>query len=447
MGAAALAVAALATGTTVVGSARARPAAAAVAGAEAAGAGAASAEVVGAAQESAPDAVGVAQVIRPPIGNVDVLAPLGAGQLLLAGWAADPDEGDAHPRVDVYVGGPVGTGTGRSYGPVDRYRPDVSAVHAGRTDRGFAIALTDLAPGPLTVCAYGVGRIESASALLGCRTATVPARGSHDPFGTLDLVEVPAERAVRAQGWAVDPDEPTAPVEVVVQALQTDPAGSALLGVPVDACGGGSDRGGCVPDGPFLADDDKDATTTVARPDVAAAFPGVGGAQGFDHTVTRREYRPSPLPFDTARLEAGMPTRVCAWARNRGPGADALLGCRWVDVPAPSTPVLDGKIYVPRASTGPLPAGTVAVEGWLTRAGSARVPETSDLGLEVTVGGPRGLGELRDLGQVAALPAANGAFATTLSGVAAGRRLLCAYARDLTTARTVLISCWYATVT
>ena len=62
------------------------------------------------------------------------------------------------------------------------------------------------------------------------------------------------------------------------------------------------------------------------------------------------------------------------------------------------------------------------------------------------MGGPRGVGELRDLGPVAALPAVGGGFATTLTGVAPGRPFLCAYARDLPTARSVLIACWYATV-
>ena len=298
-----VAVATLAAGTTVVGSAvRARPA---TAQAEPGAAEPGVAEPGAAEPGAAPaDEVGVAQVIRPPIGSVDVLQPLGTGQLLLAGWAADPDEGEARPRVDVYVGGPVGVGVGRSYGPVDRYRPDVAAVHGGRSDRGYALALTDLAAGPLTVCAYAIGRIESASALLGCREATVPGRGPHDPFGTVDLVEVPAERAVRAYGWAIDPDEPTTPLEVVVQALQTDPAGSALLGVPADPCRGAH---ACVPNRPFLPDDDKDTLAAVARPDVAAAFPGVGATHGYDHTVTRQEYRPTPLPFDTARLEAGVP--------------------------------------------------------------------------------------------------------------------------------------------
>ena len=42
--------------------------------------------------------------------------------------------------------------------------------------------------------------------------------------------------------------------------------------------------------------------------------------------------------------------------------------------------------------------------------------------------------------------AVGGGFATTLTGVAPGRPFLCAYARDLPTARSVLIACWYATV-
>jgi hypothetical protein len=117
-----------------------------------------------------------------------------------------------------------------------------------------------------------------------------------------------------------------------------------------------------------------------------------------------------------------------------------------VDVPAPSRPALDGQIYVPRVSTDPLPPGVVAVEGWVARAGAGGAPETSDLALEVTVGGPGGIGELRDLGPVAALPAVGAGFATTLTGVAPGRPLLCASARELPTARSVLIACWYATV-
>ena len=83
-----------------------------------------------------------------------------------------------------------------------------------------------------------MGREAAATSLLGCPTATVTARGPNDPFGSLDSVGVLADRAVRASGWAIDPDDPTTPLEVRVQALQTQPAGSALLGIPVDACTG-----------------------------------------------------------------------------------------------------------------------------------------------------------------------------------------------------------------
>jgi hypothetical protein len=385
------------------------------------------------------------QVVRPPIGVIDRLDPGGPGQLVLTGWALDPDDGEAHPRIDVHVGGPAGTGVGRSYGAVNRYRPDVAGAYGGRVDRGFAIALTDLAGGPTTICVYAVGREAAANRLLGCPTATVPVRGAHDPFGSLDVVSVLGERAVRARGWAIDPDDPATPVRVRVQALQTHPAGSALLGVPTDPCTG-LDAGCTDTVRPLVADDDKETDATVARPDVGAAYPAAGDAHGFDHTVTRREYRPSPLPFDTARLESGLPTRVCAWAIGVGPGVDTLLGCRWVDIPPPTEPAIAGQVYVPRASTDVLPPGVLSVEGWLSKAGPGGSPGVTGLGLRVTVGGPEGTGVAHDLGPITGFGGFDAAFRFRLTQLPPGRPLTCAYAQDPATGRSVLVACWYAVV-
>ena len=59
---------------------------------------------------------------------------------------------------------------------------------------------------------------------------------------------------------------------------------------------------------PFLADG--------SRPDVAAAYPGVGAAHGFSASV----------PVAPGRHV------VCPWVRNVGSGNDQLLGCRAVEV-------------------------------------------------------------------------------------------------------------------
>jgi hypothetical protein len=382
-----------------------------------------------------------------PVGVVDRIVVLGPGRVLLSGWAADPRDGDAHPLIDVYVGGPVGQGSPQPFGRVDRFRPDVSAAHPGADDRGYQVVLTDLAPGAQQLCVYAIVRGPDAVQLLGCPTVGVPGRGTHDPIGQLEGVSVLPDQAVRAVGWAYDPDDPSAASTVRVEALQTHPAGSELLGGSRDPCVGSAKYCNGAWLQLFALDNDVDhAKETVAadpRRDVGDAHPEAGTRHGFDHTVTRPEYHPSPLAFDVARLQAQVPTRVCAWAQNVGPGSDTLLGCLWVDVPAPSTPVITAQVYVPRASTEPLGAGEVAVEGYASAAGSP----SSALRIQAYVDGPAGRGRGYDLGSIGGASASPDAFEFRLTGQAAGRHQVCAYVLDQARTRAVLVSCWYANVT
>ena len=137
--------------------------------------------------------------------------------------------------------------------------------------------------------------------------------GSTDPFGNIEEVTATPGN-FRVRGWAIDPDT-AAPVDVHVY---VGPAGK-----------------------PF--------TAALERPDVAAAYPGLGSKHGYDVSVP---------------VNAIGSNNVCIYAINQGPGANVLLGCRSVN-----------------ALTGP-PIGGVdsasAVTGGIRVSGWALDPDTAD---------------------------------------------------------------------
>ena len=104
-----------------------------------------------------------------PIGHLDSVTVSGQG-IRVAGWALDPDSSGLPVPVAIYErpGGQVGI---RANQP----RPDVASRYPRwGSAHGFAV-LMRAAPGPHEVCAYarnayGIG----ATALLGCRTVSVP---------------------------------------------------------------------------------------------------------------------------------------------------------------------------------------------------------------------------------------------------------------------------------
>jgi GH25 family lysozyme M1 (1,4-beta-N-acetylmuramidase) len=203
-----------------------------------------------------------------PIGNFD-FARAGFATMNLVGWVLDPDT--ANPvAVHVYVDGQWGG----AY-TADANRPDVGAAYQGvGPNHGFHLSIR--VPGGVhTACVYAINvGIGTTNPLVGCRTLTI----SSTPGGSIDW-SARAFGHLGISGWAIDPDT-NAPVKVRVTV-----DGTVLTTITADG----------------------------SRPDVGAAFPGVGDLHGYSHVW--------PAP-------AG-PARVCLTILNAGAGStNTDLGCR-----------------------------------------------------------------------------------------------------------------------
>jgi hypothetical protein len=237
---------------------------------------------------------------------------------------------------------------------------------------GFQTSLP-LPAGTHTACAYGinVGTGTAGSTLLGCATLTVAA-SAWNPIGRLETATV-SSRAVAVTGWALDPDTPTAPINVHVY---VDGRATRAL------------------------------TANVARADIGAARPGTGNNHGFTTELT---------------LTSGS-HNVCAYGINVGSGSGNVgLGCTTVTMPAAA--------YNPVGALDPVTvsSGALTVDGW---AFDPDVP-TTPIRVDVYVDG-RGVSLTADRSRsdlAAAYPEAGTAhgYSTTVP-VAAGTHHVCAYA-------------------
>lgn len=205
-------------------------------------------------------------VIADPIGSFDAATPTLDG-VNIQGWALDPFTTDpivVHIYVDnTFVGGL----------DADMSRPDVGGVFPGLgNDHGFD-HFVPVAPGPHTICTYGINVGPGNNSLISCRQVTVPT----DPFGSFDIASF-GSGGLRIAGWAIDPstDEPI------------------VMHVYVD--------------GQIVAAFDADATRT----DVGQIFADYGDDHGFD----------VDLP-----VTPGIHT-VCVYGINVGLGNNSLIGCR-----------------------------------------------------------------------------------------------------------------------
>jgi spore germination protein YaaH len=206
-----------------------------------------------------------------PFGALDVVSA-GTGQVRVAGWGIDPD---TVSPIDVHV---YVDGSGYAFTAAGS-RPDVAGVYPGYgAAHGFDVVVPSAA-GAHRVCAYLINVGVGGNALLGCRDVVV---GSASPFGALDAVSA-GPGSVAVGGWAIDPNTQE-PIDVHVY------VGAAGYAVRADG----------------------------SRPDVGAVYPGFGPAHGFS----------ASLPA------AAGPQRVCVYGINTGPGANTLIGCRDVVVPA-----------------------------------------------------------------------------------------------------------------
>jgi subtilisin family serine protease len=245
-----------------------------------------------------------------PVGSLDTVdgAP---GRITVAGWALDPDTGEP-VTVHVYVDGAF-AGATRTATP----RADVGAFFAGWGDAHGYLVDVPADRGARTVCAYAIDVGVGDNALLGCRSATLP---SGSPRGNLDVVTPVRSRpggpldAVQVAGWALDPDTVASiPVHVYV-------------------------------DGRFAVS----LGATASRTDVAAALPGYGDARGFAAVVPI-----SPGPHT-----------VCVYGIDLSGDANALLGCRSVDVVSPPVRSAFDAVLADTATTR-------RVIGWAFETGTA----------------------------------------------------------------------------
>ncbi|WP_181431063.1 glycoside hydrolase family 6 protein [Curtobacterium sp. MCBD17_021] len=230
-----------------------------------------------------------------------------------------------------------------------------------------------------------------ANAALGAPTAakTAPPAPSAPaaPRVSLDSA-TPAPAGVAVRGWAVDADEP---------------ATSLSVDVTVDG---------------------RTTRTTRAdrdRPDVARAT-GAGAAHGFEVVVPA----------------AGGSHRVCAVARNVGPGADTASGCRTVTVPV-SAPV--GRVDSVTSST----SRRLSVSGWAFDRDAVGSPVTVTVRVDGrAVVGVAASAARPDVDRAYGAGAAHG-YARTLA-VASGKHRVCVTATGLGRGGDASLGCRSVTV-
>jgi surface antigen/lysophospholipase L1-like esterase len=320
-----------------------------------------------------------------PVGVLDGAQGRLGGVVEVNGWAFDPDAPTSPVDIHIYVGGPAGVGLGFNLGAASLSRPDVGNAHphAG-PDHGFSRTLTGVPGGKHKVYAYAYNVGAGDHALIGTHEVTVP---TGDPFGYIDGATAARDGTAQLDGWAIDPDNPTHPVDIHVYV--DGPAGAAKAGHNL---------------GP----------ATNPRADVAAAHPGAGDKHGFSKKISG--------------LGPGKHT-LYFYAINLGPGSNVLLGTR--------------EVYVPVE----LPFGTVdIIQGRYMNearvAGWAIDPEATDgkytADIHVYVDGPAGSGAGYNLAGAtlsrpdvgAAYPGRgnNHGFDKVITGLSAGTHTLYIYA-------------------
>lgn len=263
---------------------------------------------------------------RTPLGVVDVVRPLGATGLQVAGWAFDPDVPTAI-GVHVYVDGRAAAATTAS-----AERPDVRSIYGKGFVSGYDARFA-VGPGDHEVCVYGIDANGGTNVLLGCRRVSVV---NHTPLGVVDVARAVGTQGIQVAGWAFDRDVTTAiGVHVYVDGVAT----AAI-------------------------------TASGPRPDVQAIY-GAGAISGYDTTVPA-----TPGPH-----------QVCLYGIDADEGLNVLLGCRTVEVIGNRTPlgVLDivrdvgaGRVQVAGWTFDPdlrTPISVhVYVDGRATQAAQAAVP-------------------------------------------------------------------------
>ncbi|HEX3336988.1 MAG TPA: hypothetical protein VHS54_11050, partial [Jatrophihabitans sp.] len=206
---------------------------------------------------------------RAPIGQLDSMYQRPGG-VMATGWDLDPDAPATALRTFARIDGKWVGGT-----TANLPRPDVAAIHpkAG-PNHGFHWKV--LVPEGLHRVCIGVRNLAAGTDyLFPCRTMTL----DYGPFGAVDSVRT-GRGTVSVRGWAMDGEDVTAPITVIVK---VDGATHTVV-----------------------ADD--------PRPDIANVRKNAGPDHGFAVTYP---------------VAQGTHT-VCVTGKNIGYGSDNLLGCKTV---------------------------------------------------------------------------------------------------------------------
>jgi hypothetical protein len=137
----------------------------------------------------------------PPFGHLDA-----ADENIIGGWAADPDNLSVPTRVRIDIDGVTFQTL-----TTNIQRPDL--VRVGPAPYGFQINTPLLGVGSHTVQVFVIDIPTGIAVPLGQNSFTL---GPRPPFGSVDVINA---NAVITQifGWAIDPDAPSQPVQVIVK--------------------------------------------------------------------------------------------------------------------------------------------------------------------------------------------------------------------------------------
>ena len=194
--------------------------------------------------------------------------------IALWGWAADPDDLDAHLDLRVVVDG---TRTQRWVAD-QPWDPVRDLMPGAGNDHGWGSTF-EVGPGVHTICVYAVNVGAGADTNLGCRTLEVP-----DGSPKAEMKDVWGTAAgISLWGWAIDTDRLADAATISIRVGSNWYAWKADQNYPI----------------------------------AASYVPGAGQNHGWGGTI--------PVP-------AGNHT-VCVWVGNQGRGVDVALGCRTVFVP------------------------------------------------------------------------------------------------------------------
>lgn len=158
-------------------------------------------------------------VSRAPFGWMDTVTISGS-VVTAKGWTVDPDTASTPVEVTLVVDG-VSAATATANETKPGLGAAIAADAPGSGDKhAFTLSAT-LSGGAHTVCVVatntgsgppGALRYEGEGAASNCRAVTVRTTEA-SPFGWMDAATLSGS-VVTARGWAVDPDSPSAPVQV-----------------------------------------------------------------------------------------------------------------------------------------------------------------------------------------------------------------------------------------